>query len=78
LKTDVNVSSKSNNQKNFLVGVLKIKDANSTDQHPDSDAMVRHTSPRIRICPKMSQIHNSGLEALEWIDITGTLRFYNI
>jgi hypothetical protein len=52
-KNDLNVPSKRNKQKNlgkknFFVGVLKVNDKNSRIQ--------------FRICTKMSQIFNTGLE----------------
>jgi hypothetical protein len=37
---DVNVPSKSNKRKNFLVGVLKVKDENSRMPDPDPAALV--------------------------------------
>jgi hypothetical protein len=72
LKTDVNISSKSNKQKKsekkyFLSGILKFPD-------PNQDAS--GTDPRIRVRTKMSRTHDAARRydqeiALEGVFTTG-------
>jgi hypothetical protein len=62
VKTDINVASKSNKQKNkkFLVAFLSVTGVYK-DPEQDPDPLVRDMDPRIRIRTKMSRIPNTAV-----------------
>jgi hypothetical protein len=53
MKTDVNLPSKSNKQKEFLVDILSANDKKKQDPNQDPEPYVNGTDPRIRIRTKM-------------------------